>query len=706
MHDTPSAPTTTHGDRLTLLLLLIIGVGLRVQHSGEIEYNIDQVYPIWQAIQTFDAGQFPLAGQGTSVLFANPPLTGYLFVPVIALVRWPIAAYAVTLTLNTVAIWLAYRGVRWLLGTRPALIAAALFAVNPWIIEDSRRTWVQSLAPFFVCLVFWALVPVLTGQAKQPRRRLLIALIGLALFAHTYLLAYALVAPVALLILLFWRQIPKRQLVIGVAIFAILALLYGIGLARQWDDTSSRAENFASGESRLSAEALGHAFRLVTGSGYASQRGTRAPAGDAGWREVVTQAMHIVWSTALVIGILQAIVRLRAIPHPPTPSPITERRSQAAAPSPLSIPNGEGVRGRGLILLIWFLLPILMMSYVSRVVHPFYLHLTLPAGHALAAWGMIVMAQAINRRFLTRIRHDHILVLRRIKRGPSGAFWLIMVLIILTAGINALNTIRFAQQTAAHPGEDLPETLPLAQAQDLGELIRETRDPGMAVFSLMHEWTPVTLAGEAIRTAYTGTYGRAAVVPPAGGLYILFVRPDDPEPIIPPFAKLLDTPLILADGAMIPVLHVTPDDVRIDHPLDIPTDIDLRLLGWTLDGDLTPGENATLYTIWRVDALHPDRGTWSFLPVIKVFDAAHTQIATDQGHAVSALTWRVDDLIVQRLDLTIPEAAEGPFTMELSLFDPVRVNGGGAPGINAVFIVDAGGEIAYKAGIMLGESRP
>ena len=59
----------TRGERLALILILLIGAGLRWQHLGEIEYNIDQIYPIWQAIQTLDAGEFPLAGQGTSVLF-------------------------------------------------------------------------------------------------------------------------------------------------------------------------------------------------------------------------------------------------------------------------------------------------------------------------------------------------------------------------------------------------------------------------------------------------------------------------------------------------------------------------------------------------------------------------------------------------------------------------------------------------------------
>ena len=132
--------TFARSHRAALLLILLIGAWLRFQNLDDIEVNIDQVYPIWQAIQTLDAGEFPLAGQGTSVLFDNPPLTGYLYLPVIALARHPVAAYMLTLTLNTLAIWLAYRALHKLLGRYPALIGAALFAVNPWLIEDSRRT--------------------------------------------------------------------------------------------------------------------------------------------------------------------------------------------------------------------------------------------------------------------------------------------------------------------------------------------------------------------------------------------------------------------------------------------------------------------------------------------------------------------------------------------------------------------------------------
>jgi hypothetical protein len=91
-------------------------------------------------------------------------------------------------------------------------------------------------------------------------------MIGLALFAHTYLLAYALAAPVGFLFVLNWRRVPWRSFGVGSAIFAILMLIYGIGLANQWADTTRRAEQFTSDEDRLPSEAFKHALRLVTGS--------------------------------------------------------------------------------------------------------------------------------------------------------------------------------------------------------------------------------------------------------------------------------------------------------------------------------------------------------------------------------------------------------------------------------------------------------
>jgi 4-amino-4-deoxy-L-arabinose transferase-like glycosyltransferase len=667
-------------ERLILIVILVLGAWLRFQHLGEIEYNIDQAYPVWQAIQTLDHGHFPLAGQGTSVLFANPPLTGYFFVPVIGLLRQPLAAYLLTLTLNTLAIWLAYRALRGLIGTRPALVGAALFAANPWIIEDSRRTWVQSLAPFFACLIFWALVPVLTGSSRHPRRRLLVALIGLALFAHTYLLAYALLLPVGLLLLVFWRRIPKLPLGIGAVVFAILMALYGIGLARQWDDTKQRSEQFSSGHARLSSEALNHALGLVTGRDYADARGVTAPADDADLRDDLSDGLHVAWAAAIGIGVVLAGYGLLAKLYPPVSSPAGRDGVGAIHELPLRAvhrgvlqyaPTGE----IALILLIWFLLPVAMMSYVSRVVHPFYLLLTVPAGHGLAALGI-----------------DPLLRRRRIG-------WVAAGLVIATVALNGVNTIRFAQNTAAHPGEDLPETLPLADALALGSRMRAAREPGMAILSPMEEWTSVTLVGHAIRVEKMDGFDQGTLIPAAGGLYLTIQR-DPAAPVPPPlYADPAGSPLILGDGTRLELWRAHPRDLVIAHPADIPSDIDVNFAGWTLNGDLIPGQTVTLDTFWRIDALHPERGIWNFAPFAHLYDASGARRLVANGPVISALKWAAGDLLVERIVLAVPDGAAGPFAIHVGLFDSVRVREDGVSGINAIFRLPSGGETTYTAEI-------
>jgi hypothetical protein len=177
---------------------------------------------------------------------------------------------------------------------------------------------------------------------------------------------------------------------------------------------------------------------------------------------------------------------------------------------------------------------------------------------------------------------------------------------------------------------------------------------------------------------------------------VLFQKPGDPAPVTPPYARQIEPPLILTDGTRITFWRVTPGDLRIDHPADIPSDIQVSFTGWTLDGDPMPGAVITLDTFWRIDALHPERGIWSFLAVAHVMDASGAQIAADQGNAVSALTWAVGDTMVQHLTLTIPADAAGPLALDVSLFDPVRVRDDGTQGVNAIFhIPTAQGDIDY-----------
>ncbi len=645
-------PHRSRIERAALALILAVGAWLRIQRWGAIEYNIDQAYPVWQALRTLERGALPLAGQGTSVLFANPPLTGYFYVPLLAVWRHPLMAYALTIGLNTLAVWLAYRALERLLGARAALIGAWLFAVNPWIVEDSRRTWVQALTPFFVALIFWALTPVLLGRTKHPRRRTLIALVGLALFAHTYLLAYALIAPLGVLIACYWRRVSKRALAVGALLFALLMGLYAVGLARQWDDTRARAQAFSQGQAQLRSEALEHALRLVTGGGYAAVRGLHAPQHDAALRQRLSDATHGVGVLLIGLGIGVALARLR-------------RRSAE--------------RDAALILLIWWALPVLMMSYVSRAVHPFYLLLTVPAGHGLAAWGLMTLVGAASKR----------------GQWAQRAAWGAAVLALGFAGtLNGLNAVRFAQNSHAHPSEDGAGVLPLAEATALGARLRAVTDAQTAIFAPMPSWTSATLAGRAVRAEETAGFDRALIVPRGQGVYVTFAPPGA-DPVPPLVGEPLGAPLTLRDGGRFSLWRATQDALPLAHPLDVPSDVDVRLLGWALHAPLSAGARVPLDLYFRVDALHTERGIWTFAPFAHLFDGTGARIAVVDGALLPPLSWRAGDVLVYRLELAVPAEAPAPVSVAVGFYDGVR-------GVNAIFRLPQGDAPAdYTPSVLL-----
>jgi hypothetical protein len=287
-----------------------------------------------------------------------------------------------------------------------------------------------------------------------------------------------------------------------------------------------------------------------------------APANDTKRRSSLSDTLHIIWGAAMATGGAWAVVQVSR---------------QRSAPQNAAL----------IMLLVWFMLPVLMMSYMSRVVHPFYLLLTVPAGHGLAA---IRIAPLLRRR-----------------SGVIG----VLALIIVTGGINGLNTIRFAENTAAHPGEDLP-TLPLQESLALGRRIRAERAPGMAMFSPMDEWTPVTLAGQVFHVETPDTFDHATVIPRKGGPYITMQRPStetaDDLSALPLVAQPIANPLVLDDGAVITLWRAQQSDADIPQAADIPSVIDVRFAGWGLNGDLLPSAVVTLDTYWLVDALHADRG--------------------------------------------------------------------------------------------------
>ncbi|MDX1992874.1 MAG: hypothetical protein SF029_10810 [bacterium] len=647
--------------RLLLFLILLTALVLRFRWLIYIEHNVDHAYPVWQAITTLDRGILPLAGQGTSVLFANPPLTGYLFLPVIALARLPLAAYVLVIALNTVGVWCCWRAARGMIGTAGGLVAAWLMAVNPWVIEYSRATWVQGLLPFFTCAVAWLLWPVLMGEARHPVRRTALALVMAAFMAHTYLLAYFILAPVGLLLVIFRKRVPLRGVLIGGAVFALLAGLYGAGLLMQIDTVQARLDSFSSGESRLKTEALEGAVRLVTGAEYAAARGLDAPAKDAPLRQQLSQIAHGALALCLGIGVLsitieppkQQVFTGNAKPSTPRPPSPSGRRGRVAFEAPLHEGEGFGVRAKTtnnrdtvLILLLWFGLPIVAMSYTSNPVHPFYQLLTLPAGYVLAAWGIMSILRVLNSLFFANLG-----ISAPLRRFSSFVF---VTLLLLHGLLMSVNSARYGQETAATPTAHNLLALPVGLGMEIGAEINTLLPPGGTVYAEAEDWILNSLAGRLFPVVWEANWPTLTILPAAGGVYVA-PRPDAPPGIVE--ARTLNG-----------ITISRADSMRLQwaETVELPSQQGLTLIGYTVQPAATPGQ-WQLESVWRVDGISPEVPDRIFAPFVHVNNETGERVVNAGGAGVAGTLWRQGDFHVHRMTFEVP--LPPPFTLLLGQYD-------------------------------------
>jgi hypothetical protein len=425
--------------------------------------------------------------------------------------------------------------------------------------------------------------------------------------AQTYLLAYLMVIPVGLLVLIFWRRVPKRALFFGVAIFTVASLLYGVGLLSQQDAVEQRLSEFGSNPSRLSDEALSHAVRLVTGNDYAAARGINAPAGDAQVRQNLSGIAHCALTAMLVIGVVRVLISLRD--------------------------------SASIILLIWFGVPILLMSYVGQPVHPFYQLLGLPAGYALAAWGLAFVFRP----------HTWL----------GGV--LLLTLLVSFGVLTGINSTRYYQETAAIPGAHGTTALSLEYGLKLGQKINELLPEGGTVYADESPWILSSFAGRTLPVVRDLNVPKVTIIPINGGLYLNTETP---------LATQTDS-IMLPDGYELTLAVFGPGTtVRPINPVDYESEQGIHLLGYDFADDI-------LTTYWRVDVITPETNGWLFTPFAHVFNTAGERIQIVDGEAIPGRLWRAGDIHIHNMEISNIEH----YDIQIGQYDAVR-------GQNVIFLPD------------------
>ena len=598
-------------EKLCLWGIIALALIARFRYLGYIEHNVDQAYPIWQALNTLDNGIFPTIGQGTSVLFANAPFTGYLYLPVVALTRSILGVEMFVIALNTLAIWMAYRVAGYIVGSRWALVVALIMAVNPFIIEYSRTTWVQSLLPFFATAMLWQLTPVLLNQTCRPTRHIIITAVLFGFIANSYLLAFLWGVPLGLLLMIFYKRVNCRAVLIGTGIFILMTLPYALTLITDWDNIQAEMTDFGRNPSQFKTDAWEHGLRLATGGEYEQIRGLDAPINDVALRHTLSQSFHIVGTILVYIGIARALWMIYRCE--------------------------KGADG-WIIALVWFFIPIIAMTYTGNLVHPFYQLMGVPMGAMLLVLGMKTTLTIMPMPIQPRLA------------------WFGTIVICFWAGLMLINHTRFSEETMHTPGAHGLGALPIITGIELAERVNGL---GGVVYADMPPWVMNTFAGRTFVLVRDNRAPYFTMYPPEGGVYITL---GDEMPRL----SSQDT-LTLSDNTVIYLYRLPTHEQVLESVatlMHVPTTQGLRLIGYTLN------EN-TIRIFWQVDFIAPEVKDLIIGTFVHVYNADGERVINTGGGALDGWRWRVGDIYVDQIWLDFPDDG-APFTIQFGGYDGVH----------------------------------
>jgi hypothetical protein len=224
------------------LAILLLGIAARLWEFGSLPpgLNQDEAAIGVEASSLFHFGvdrnglaypvHFISWGSGQNALYA------YLLLPFMVFGLNPVTVRLPMLLTGILTLPLLYFVAQLIAGRSFAMISMFLLAISPWHIMLSRWGLESNVLPFVFLASFAGLV-----RARPDNAGFVSACIGLALCLYAYGTAYAAV-PIfmafTLVIMLIFKRVRVKQLVIGLMVFGLLAIPIGLFFAintLQWD---------------------------------------------------------------------------------------------------------------------------------------------------------------------------------------------------------------------------------------------------------------------------------------------------------------------------------------------------------------------------------------------------------------------------------------------------------------------------------------
>ncbi len=223
---------TANPNRRALWGVVLLAAALRLFYLDLARFGAEDARQLLLGLDVL-RGKLTFAGSQVGTGLHNPPLMNYVVALPLLLGRDPRYASALLALLNVGAVAACYALARRHFTRRIALIAAALYAANPWAVLYSRQALPAHILGPLAMLLLYAIFSALLD--RNPWGWTLLAVTwGLMIYAAYPPLALAPV--VALLILCYWRRVSWPHLLLGVCLALIIALPY------LWDQNLQRLQ--------------------------------------------------------------------------------------------------------------------------------------------------------------------------------------------------------------------------------------------------------------------------------------------------------------------------------------------------------------------------------------------------------------------------------------------------------------------------------
>jgi 4-amino-4-deoxy-L-arabinose transferase-like glycosyltransferase len=629
-------------------LALVLATFLRVRRLDYAGFWGDQSSTLTIALTWIKYGQFPLVANKSSIGLMNPPLVEYLQALPLFLVRDILAVSWLTVLLNLggliISAWIAYR----LFGGRVALLAALLYAVNPWLVYHGRLIWNQTLVPFFSALTLASLLSyfVLNRRAVY----LVLSIVGLACLIQIHMTSAVLIAVFAVVFVLGWRELRLWPALVGVGLAALSFVPFLIFEVQTGFPDWAALTEIVRQPSELNPASILLTMDLM-------QSKWLLPLGPS---QPVWEAMRLPWvntdpiiNALMVLGVGYAIVQgVQLLRH----------RDQAGRLRAFAL----------LILALWVIAPPLFFLRHSHYLQLYYFAYIFPAP-------MILMAVLADDIFRWSGKIAQSFDLPWLKEGMravgSLSFVVLAVIIVWQAGVDL--AVQYSEQLAGDNAGDVWQVRHVRQILSTAvRLLAERPGCRMVIVSDGYNWesSQLGLASVWLSPAISqfAKAGEDLAIPQGCTVYLVGFRDRVTRDWLTIHAQPIPNAEIATPLGRVRFFELTAENAQAARremnaaSASCEWENGVRLLAYQSPEQAQVGATLPLTLTWQTD--RPSDGQIYHFGHY-VMSAGNALVAQYDGAGFDSMSWQAGDIFVTHVSIELPkDLSPGTYNLETGVY--------------------------------------